>query len=207
MSPIESLLIATKNKGKVSEFRELIDGSALSLRDLSHEPGAPDVVEDGASFIENACKKASEYAVHFGTWALADDSGLAVDALEGDPGIHSARWAEMHEAGKGDADNNKLLLEQLEDVPDENRTARFMCALALADEKGRIVLTCQDSVEGRLLRKARGTNGFGYDPLFFVDGHGKTTAELSSDEKHEISHRGKAMRTMVKLMKEHGLLA
>jgi XTP/dITP diphosphohydrolase len=207
MSAIDSLLIATKNKGKVSEFRELIDGSTLALRDLSNEVDAPDVVEDGASFLENACKKASEYAVHFRTWALADDSGLAVDALDGDPGIHSARWAAMHEAGKGDAANNKLLLEQMSETPDEKRTARFMCALALADEQGRIVLTCQDSVEGRLLREARGTNGFGYDPLFFVDSHGKTTAELSSDEKHEISHRGKAMRTMVKLMKEHGLLS
>lgn len=207
MSAITSLLIATKNKGKVSEFRELIDDSRLALQDLSIEESAPEVVEDGASFLENACKKASEYAVHFRTWALADDSGLAVDALEGDPGIHSARWAQMHNAGKGDAANNKLLLEQMDDVPDARRSARFMCALALADEKGRIVLTCQDGVEGHLLREARGANGFGYDPLFYVESHGKTTAELSSDEKHAISHRGKAMRTMVTLMKEHGLLA
>lgn len=206
MTPIESLLIATKNKGKVAEFRELIDGSRLSLRDLGNEPAAPDVVEDGASFLENACKKASEYAVHFRTWAMADDSGLAVDALGGDPGIHSARWAQLHEAGKGDADNNRLLLEQMNEVDDGKRTARFMCALALADETGRIILTCQDSVEGQLLREARGSNGFGYDPLFFVDSHGKTTAELSSDEKHAISHRGKAMRTMVAMMWANGLL-
>lgn len=206
MSAIDSLLIATKNKGKVSEFRELIVGSNLALTDLANLQDAPDVVEDGASFLENACKKASEYALHFRTWALADDSGLAVDALQGDPGIHSARWAQMHEAGKGDAANNKLLLEQLDDVADAQRTARFMCALALADEQGRIVLTCQDSVEGRLLREPRGANGFGYDPLFFVDSHQRTTAELSSDEKHAISHRGKAMRTMVSLMKDNGLL-
>lgn len=206
MSAIDSLLIATKNKGKVSEFRELIVGSNLALTDLANLQDAPDVVEDGASFLENACKKASEYALHFRTWALADDSGLAVDALQGDPGIHSARWAQMHEAGKGDAANNKLLLEQLDDVADAQRTARFMCALALADEQGRIVLTCQDSVEGRLLREPRGANGFGYDPLFFVDSHQRTTAELSSDEKHAISHRGKAMRTMVRLMKDNGLL-
>lgn len=207
MKPIDSLLIATKNKGKVSEFRELIDSATLAVQDLSNRDAAPDVVEDGASFLENACKKASEYAKHFGCWALADDSGLAVDALDGGPGIHSARWAQIHQAGTGDADNNRLLLEQIDDVEDPARTARFLCALALSDESGRIVLTCQDCVEGRLLREARGTNGFGYDPLFYVDSHGKTTAELSSDEKHAISHRGKAMRSMVKLMKDHGLLA
>ncbi len=206
MTPLELLLIATKNKGKVSEFRELIDVASLAVDDLTNHAPSPDVVEDGASFLENACKKASEYARRFQCWALADDSGLAVDALDGDPGIHSARWAQMHDAGKGDADNNRLLLEQMDDFDDSKRTARFMCALALADEQGRIVLTCQDSVEGRLLREARGSKGFGYDPLFFVDAHGKTTAELSSEEKHNISHRGKAMRTMVKLMREHGLL-
>lgn len=206
MRPLDSLLIATKNKGKVAEFRDLIDGSGLALEDLSDGRHDQEVVEDGATFLENACKKASEYARHFTCWSLADDSGLAVDALEGDPGIHSARWAAMHDAGKGDADNNRLLLEQLQDVEDEKRTARFMCALALADELGRIVLTCQDSVEGRLLREARGSNGFGYDPLFLIDSLGRTVAELTSDEKHAVSHRGKAMRTMVELMKQHGLL-
>lgn len=206
MSPLASLLIATKNKGKVAEFRELIAGAALALEDLSNGRPTPDVVEDGASFLENACKKASEYAVRFNTWALADDSGLAVDALAGEPGIHSARWAQMHDAGKGDADNNRLLLTQLQDVADDDRTGRFLCALALSDEKGRIILTAQDSVEGRLLREPRGGNGFGYDPLFFIDDLQKTTAELSSDEKHAISHRGKAMRRMVELMHTHGLL-
>ena len=207
MTPLDSMLIATKNKGKVSEFRELIGDTAMALRDLADERSTPDVVEDGASFLENACKKAREYAIHFSCWAMADDSGLAVDALDGDPGIHSARWAQMHKAGKGDADNNRLLLMQIDGVPDEKLKARFMCALALSDEKGRVILTAQDSVEGRLLREPRGENGFGYDPLFFLDTHGKTTAELSSDEKHAISHRGKAMRKMVELMKENGLLS
>lgn len=207
MSPLESLLIATKNKGKVSEFRELIAGSNLRIEDLTDGRSSPDVDETGASFLENASLKATSYAKHFGCWALADDSGLAVDALDGDPGIHSARWAKNHNAGEGDAANNRLILEQMEDVPEARRAARFMCALALSDDKGRIVLTTQDSVEGRLLREARGTNGFGYDPLFFITELQKTTAELSSDEKHAISHRGKAMRSMVKLMKEHGLLS
>lgn len=199
------LLIATKNAGKVAEFRELITGRQVALSDLSNDPTAPDVPEDGASFLENACIKASAYAKHAGCWALADDSGLSVDALDGKPGIHSARWAINHNAGKGDAANNALLLKQLADVPDGQRGARFVCALALADEKGRIVLTCQDEVIGSMLREPRGTNGFGYDPLFVVAAFNKTTAELSSDEKHAISHRGKAMRRMVGLMAEHRL--
>ena len=200
------LLIATKNAGKVAEFRELIAGRNVALSDLSGDPTAPDVEEDGTSFLENACLKASAYAKHARCWALADDSGLAVDALDGKPGIHSARWAAVHDAGKGDADNNRLLLKQLDSVPDDRRAARFVCALALADDQGRIVLTCQDEVRGSMLREPRGSNGFGYDPLFFVESFGKTTAELTSDEKHAISHRGKAMRRMVGLMEEHGLL-
>jgi XTP/dITP diphosphohydrolase len=123
-----------------------------------------------------------------------------VDALEGSPGVHSARWAEVNNAGKGDADNNALLLKQLESVPDDRRTARFVCVLALADPQGRIVLTARDTVEGRVIREARGSNGFGYDPLFFMNEMGRTTAELAPDEKHAISHRGKALRHLRGLM-------
>jgi XTP/dITP diphosphohydrolase len=194
------LLIATTNPGKVREFREMLGHSGLSFSDLSAHPATQAVEETGHTFRANACLKASYYAKHFNSYAVADDSGLEVDALDGAPGVHSARWAEMNGAGKGDQDNNALLLRQLQDVPDEKRTARFVCVLALSDPQGRILLTARDTVEGRVIRAARGANGFGYDPLFLIDTMGKTTAELAPDEKHAISHRGKALRHLRGLM-------
>lgn len=200
-----NLLIATGNKGKVKEFREMLGADRYVWTDLSSRAEVREVPETGDTFRANACLKAAGYARQFGTWALADDSGLAVDALGGSPGVKSARWAEIHGAGKGDADNNRLLLAQLEHVDDARRTARFMCVLALSDPEGRVILTAQDSVEGRILREPRGANGFGYDPLFLVDELGRTTAELSPDDKHRISHRGKALRHLRRLMDELGL--
>lgn len=200
------LLIATGNRGKSAEFRDMLQGPSLEIRDLSAYPDAPEVAETGRTFRANACLKAAAYARHFGCWALADDSGLEVDALDGGPGVHSARWAANHNAGSGDADNNALLLRQLADVPDEKRTARFVCILALSDPQGRIVLTTRDTVEGRLLHAPRGSNGFGYDPLFLVEHLGKTTAELSPHEKHAISHRGKALRAMRDLIEHLDIL-
>jgi XTP/dITP diphosphohydrolase len=199
------LLIATGNKGKVKEFREMLGADRFEWRDLSSGAFTP-VDETGHTFRANACLKASGYALQGKCWALADDSGLEVDALGRSPGVHSARWAEMHNAGKGDADNNRLLLEQIKHVPDAQRTGRFVCVLALADPEGRIVLTARDTVEGRLLREPRGSNGFGYDPLFYFDEFGKTTAELSPEQKHAISHRGKALRRLKELMRDTGLL-
>src|SRR5260221_444075 len=130
--------------------------------DLTEFPGTPVVEETGKTFHDNACLKATYYARLFNMPAIADDSGLAVDALDGSPGVYSARWAEMNGAGRGDADNNPLLLKQLADVPDEKRTGRFVCALALADAGGRILSTAEDTMEGRIGRAARGANGFGY---------------------------------------------
>jgi XTP/dITP diphosphohydrolase len=114
--------------------------------------------------------------------------------------VHSARWAAMHDAGEGDADNNRLLLRQLEAVEDAKRTARFVCALALCDAQGRVVLTAHGTVEGRILREPRGSNGFGYDPLFLIDALGRTAAELPPAEKHAISHRGQALKRLRGLM-------
>ena len=195
-----NLLIATTNPGKVREFREMLGRTDLAFSDLSSHPPTAAVEETGHTFRANACLKASHYAKHFNTYTVADDSGLEVDALEGSPGVHSARWAEMNRAGKGDQDNNILLLRQLEQVPDEKRTARFVCVLALSDPRGRILLTARDTVEGRVIRQAKGASGFGYDPLFQIDALGKTTAELAPDEKHAISHRGKALRHLRGLM-------
>jgi XTP/dITP diphosphohydrolase len=194
------LLIATGNSGKVKEFREMLGASRFAWSDLSAHRDVKPIEETGATFRANACIKAAGYAQQFDTWALADDSGLEVDALNRSPGVFSARWAEMNGAGRGDADNNALLLKQLAEVPDERRTARFVCVLALSDPKGRIVLTARDTVEGRIIHMPRGANGFGYDPLFLIDDLGRTTAELSPEEKHAISHRGKALRHLKKLM-------
>ncbi len=196
------LLIATTNPGKSREFREMLGSAAIHFADLSAHRDIPAVEETGRTFRANACLKASYYATALNSWTLADDSGLAVDALAGKPGVHSARWAEINRAGKGDADNNSLLLRQLHDIPEQRRTARFVCALALSDPKGRIILTAIDAVEGRIISKARGHNGFGYDPLFWIDALGKTTAELAPAEKHKISHRGKALTRMRDLMQQ-----
>lgn len=194
------IVIATANPGKAREFREMLGADHLQWSDLSsHEP-LPPVEETGHTFRANASLKAAEYARRLNSWALADDSGLVVDALAGKPGVHSARWAELNGSGKGDADNNATLLKQIEHVPDHQRSARFVCVLALADAKGRIVLSVQDAVEGVMLRAPRGTNGFGYDPLFFIPSLEKTTAELGPDEKHAISHRGKALQRLKALM-------
>jgi XTP/dITP diphosphohydrolase len=201
---LRQLLIATTNPGKVREFQEMLGGVGddfgFRFSDLSRHPGFQVVEETADTFPDNAMLKAAGYATQFDTWALADDSGLEVDALDRRPGVHSARWAAMHHAGEGDAANNALLLKQLEAVPDAGRTARFVCWLALADPGGRIILTARGSVAGRILREARGNNGFGYDPLFLVESMGKTAAELTPDEKHAVSHRGGALRRMREAM-------
>jgi XTP/dITP diphosphohydrolase len=194
------LVIATQNAGKIREFREILGGDRFQWDDLSAHEGLVAPEETGRTFRANACLKASHYARVLGAHALADDSGLEVDALAGRPGVHSARWAEIHQVGKGDADNNALLLKQLENVPDDLRSAQFVCVLALSDPQGNIILTARGTVEGRVIRAARGGHGFGYDPLFLIDELGKTTAELAPDEKHRISHRGKALRRLRELM-------
>ena len=194
------LLIASSNSGKVREFQELLQTHGVACSDLTIHPHVPAPEETGHTFRANAMLKAVYYATKRKTWALADDSGLCVDALGGNPGVHSARWAEMNGAGNGDADNNTLLLRQLDAVPDGQRTAQFVCVLALSDPKGRIVLTARDEVEGTMLRAPRGDGGFGYDPLFLVPGLGRTTAELPAHEKHAISHRGKALRRLASML-------
>lgn len=198
------LLIATANRAKVREFREMLGDSGIRWSEIPADTF--DVEETGKTFRANACLKASAYAKHFNRWALADDSGLEVDALDNAPGVYSARWAKVNNAGAGDADNNRLLLKQLEHVPDEQRGARFICVLALSNPDGRIILTARDLVAGRIVHAPRGLGGFGYDPLFLIESKGKTTAELSPAEKHAISHRGKALVALRQLMRECGLI-
>jgi XTP/dITP diphosphohydrolase len=195
------ICIATSNPGKAREFRDMLGADRFAWTDLAAQAIAP-IEETGATFRANACLKASYYARRLNAWALADDSGLCVDALGGKPGVHSARWADMHNAGIGNSDNNLLLLKQLQELraPADARTARFRCVLALADPKGQIILTAEGAVEGTILQAPRGSNGFGYDPLFRVAEHGKSMAELIPEEKHRISHRGRALRRLKLLL-------
>jgi XTP/dITP diphosphohydrolase len=212
------LLIATGNAAKVREFAELLSPlgwDCISLAELARERGItiPEPEETGHTFRINACIKASEYARATACWTLADDSGLEVDALGGKPGVHSARWAEINGALPPDAAsrelrdhaNNRLLVKQLGPVPAGQRMARFVCVLALADPLGRIVLTTRGTVEGEVLTEPRGGGGFGYDPLFLIRDLGQTTAELDSEQKHRISHRGSATRSLIRLLESCGL--
>ena len=195
------LLIATTNAGKIREFREMLGADRFAWSDLSSRGASVESPEEtGRTFRANACLKAMHYAKALSVAAVADDSGLEVDALSGGPGVVSARWAELHDAGKGDQANNALLLKQLRGVPAEQRTARFVCVLALSDAHGRILMTVRDTVEGSIGFEPRGANGFGYDPLFIITAKGQTTAELSPAAKHEISHRGRALRRLRELM-------
>jgi XTP/dITP diphosphohydrolase len=188
------IVLATKNKGKVQEISSMLSGLDIEVLSLGDVPDAPDVVEDGATFEENAFKKASQIAQATGLMALADDSGLEVDALGGVPGIHSARFAGE---GASDDTNNKKLLDELKDIDDGRRTARFKCVMILYDLSGEWIKS-EGVCEGVIARAPRGENGFGYDPVFFLPGLGRTMAELTKEEKSNISHRAMALRELMK---------
>lgn len=183
------IIIATKNAGKAREFEKLFAKFSLSVKTLLDYPELDDVEETGSTFEENAVLKAETIANRLNAKVLADDSGLEIDALDGRPGIYSARYAGIQ---KNDEANIDKILSELDDVADSARTARFCCALALA-EPGKETLTVRGICEGQILRERRGTNGFGYDPVFYVVEENKTMAELTSEKKNEISHRAKAI--------------
>jgi XTP/dITP diphosphohydrolase len=193
---MRTVVLATRNAGKVTELQRILAPYGVDLvgLDPDFEPG-PETAPD---FQGNALAKAREAAAHTGLPAVADDSGLAVDALNGMPGILSARWAGRH---GDDVANLELLLGQIADVPAPRRTARFVCAAAAVLPDGR-ELVVEESLEGRITESPRGTNGFGYDPVFVPDGRTRTTAELPSEEKDAISHRGKAFRALAPLLVE-----
>lgn len=186
-----TLILATGNPGKRREIAQML-GASVAIKTLIDMPDAPEIVEDGDTFEANAIKKARILSQHAGRPALADDSGLEVDALNGAPGVYSARFAGPNAT---DAANNAKLLSLLSDIPDVRRTARFRCAMAIALPNGQ-VQTASGAWEGRILHAPRGTNGFGYDPLFFVPECGLTAAELPAEEKNRRSHRGSALRAM-----------
>jgi XTP/dITP diphosphohydrolase len=184
------LVIATKNRGKSAEIRGVLKDCPVVVKDLNDFGPIPQPVEDGKTFEENAYKKASFTAKVLGLPALADDSGLEVEALAGAPGVHSARYAGL---GATDPENNAKLLEALSGTV--NRKARFCCILSLAVPSG-AALTYEACCEGVILDSPRGDNGFGYDPLFFYPPMGKTFAEMSIEQKLDVSHRGLALRTL-----------
>jgi XTP/dITP diphosphohydrolase len=183
------VLLATRNTGKLAELRRIL-GSAVELVGLDDVPPYGDVPETGLTFTDNALLKAREGAARTGLPTIADDSGLTVDVLGGMPGVFSARWSGKH---GDDLANLNLVLAQISDVDDDHRGAAFVCAAVLVSPDGQ-ELAVQDEMRGRLIRAPRGTNGFGYDPIFVADGENRTNAELSPEQKDAISHRGKAFR-------------
>lgn len=194
----QSLLIATHNRGKIAEYRLLLQDlevQVISLEDLGIEYQAP---ETGDTFAANAQQKAVAYARLSGLRTWADDSGLEVDALGGRPGVHSARYGGD---GLSDEDRYRKLLQEMDGVPDAERSARFRCAVCIASPSG-IDFVVEDCVEGEILRQPAGSNGFGFDPVFFLPEQGKTMAELPADVKNVISHRGRAARATKQRLSE-----
>jgi XTP/dITP diphosphohydrolase len=195
MSTKPTLVLATRNQGKIREFRRILDAisnGAINLVGLEEFPDTTDVEETGTTFKENAFLKARSICAETGLPAIADDSGLCVDALDGAPGIYSARYAGVH--GDDQANNAKLLLA-LKDIPEEKRSAHFTCAAALVLPDGR-ELVSEEIFEGSILFAPIGDQGFGYDPLFRPQGLAISSAQMSAEEKDSISHRGKSLRAI-----------
>ena len=194
----KKIIIATGNKGKAKEFEELFYSYGYEIETLLDHPEIPDIPETGETFQENAYQKASFLSEHLGTIVLADDSGLEVDALDGAPGIYSARYAGEH---GNDKKNNEKLLKDLKELNTSNREANFICSLVLVGPE-REPLFVEGKVYGTILEEPRGENGFGYDPLFYVAEKDKSMAELSSAEKNTMSHRAKAIQELEKHLDE-----
>ena len=196
---MHEILLATANPDKAREMEEILSAceapgspGLIRWRRLAEFPGLPQPVENGETFLANARLKALHYARHTGLWTIADDSGLEVDALGGDPGVRSARYAGEPSNAKA---NNALLVRNLAGIPAGQRTARFRCAAVLA-APDQTLASAEGTVEGRIVDEPRGTNGFGYDPHFWIDAAGMTAAEMPPDRKHAVSHRGQALRRL-----------
>ena len=187
------LVVATRNAGKLKEIWRLLESHGIRVRGLEEFPGVPDVVEDGKTFAENAIKKAEAVAQFTSLPCLADDSGLVVDALQGRPGVHSARFSG---AEADDQSNNRKLLYEMAAVPEIRRQASFCCVMALC-MPGQSPRLFQGRVNGAILEREQGAGGFGYDPLFWLPGYNCTMAELPLDTKNQVSHRGQALRQLV----------
>ncbi len=196
------ILIATRNQGKVKEISELLKDLPVTFLSLSDVEDVPEVNEDGDTFEENALKKARSIASATGLVTLADDSGLCIDALDGRPGVHSARYA-----GNNASDEDKWckILGEIHDVPDELRSARFVCVLALVDP-ARTEILFRGTCEGIITREPRGIGGFGYDPIFYFEGTGRTFSEMDLHSKNLVSHRGHALREFAAYLRQPTLI-
>lgn len=193
------IILATGNLNKVREISASLEGSSIEIMPQSMF-NVPDADETGTTFVENAIIKARNCAAHTGEAAMADDSGIGVDALGGAPGVHSARYSGEH---ANDEKNTALLLRNMEDVPDGKRTARYWCVMVyMRSASDPTPIICQASWEGVIIREKRGTNGFGYDPVFLIPELGKTAAEVSLEVKNSMSHRAKAIRMMTEKLRE-----
>jgi len=209
------ILVGTTNKGKVAEFTAMLSPSLKSMAEqaggdiewvsLADFPDIPEVTEDGTTFAENAAKKALGYAKATGLWTIADDSGLVVDALDGAPGVNSARFSgrKVEDQSRTLIDHRNIakLLDLMKTVRAERRTARFVCSLCLAEPNG-ILLQTEGLLEGTIAEKPMGDNGFGYDPVFLPTGQNKTAAQLTPNEKNAISHRGRAIASLKPLISQ-----
>jgi XTP/dITP diphosphohydrolase len=202
MDTKHKILVATTNPGKVAELKSLLDAD-VEWKCLADFGPIAEVEEDGLTFAENARKKALGYSEATGLWTIADDSGLCVDALDGAPGINSARFSGEKTKTKDrsliDHANIAKLLELLKDVPQEKRSARFVCSICIASPD-KVLLETQGTIEGVIIDNEIGENGFGYDPIFFVTSLNKTVAQLGSEEKNAVSHRGNAIRKLKPLL-------
>ncbi|MEJ2307937.1 MAG: RdgB/HAM1 family non-canonical purine NTP pyrophosphatase [Gammaproteobacteria bacterium] len=197
---MRKIVLASGNPGKVREINQLLSGNGYEVIPQSRFD-VPEAQETGLTFVENAILKARNAAQHSGLPAIADDSGIEVDALKGAPGIYSARFAGP---GAGDQANLMKLLDALEGVPDERRTARFQCLMVYMEHAADPTpLICQGTWEGAILHAPRGDKGFGYDPVFYVPEHGCSSAELDAETKNSLSHRGKALACLVERLSRH----
>jgi XTP/dITP diphosphohydrolase len=196
------LVVGTRNPKKREEILEILGDLGVELGDLTSFPGAPEVVEDGETFLDNARKKAERLSRHLGQWVLGEDSGLVVPALNGRPGVYSARYA-----GKqgDDAANNARLLAELAPLPDDRRAAYYVCTAAIADPSGAVQATAEGRCRGVILREPRGSGGFGYDPLFLIPELHRTFGELSPRVKHTLSHRARALEHLRPALRRLGL--
>jgi XTP/dITP diphosphohydrolase len=192
-----SIVLATRNLKKQKEMQQLVENIGRQVLTLREFPDCPEVIEDQDSFLGNSEKKAIEVSQFTGCLTIADDSGLEVDALNGDPGVYSARYANGEDST--DEENLQKVLQELIGVPNEKRTARFVCATALAQD-GKVLFTTCQTVEGIITLEKHGDGGFGYDPIFYYPPYGKTLAQVDAEDKHAISHRGKAMRQVLEFL-------
>lgn len=199
------IVLASRNRKKSREVAEILAPHGIELVSVADFPNVAEVVEDGATFAENAARKASQPAREIGGWVIGEDSGLIVDVLGGRPGVYSARFSGV---GATDESNNRKLMEELAGVPPERRTAGYVCSIALADSTGAVRLTAEGRCRGVIISEPRGENGFGYDPYFLVPEYHRTFGELPARVKHQISHRARALAAFIpgllKLFREQG---